>query len=249
MKLSKTALKRYNRQIVVPGIGLFGQQKLAEAKVLIIGAGGLGAAAGFYLGAAGIGTIGIADCDKVELSNLQRQIWHFTTDLGKPKVNSAKSKLKKLNPELKIKTYPEKITAKNIKKIITDYDIVLDCTDNFETKFVINDGCVALEKPFVHAGVNRFVGQCLTSLPGTACYRCLFSGPPQSSAVDPAKLGIVGSVAGTLGMIQATEAIKYIIGQGELLTNKLLTVDLLTMEFRKIELTKDPGCKACGHAK
>lgn len=249
MKLSKTALKRYDRQIVVPEIGLAGQQKLAEAKVLIIGAGGLGAAVGFYLGAAGGGTIGLVDCDKVELSNLQRQIWHFTTDLGKPKVNSAKSKLKRLNPELKIKTYLEKVTAKNIKKIITDYDIILDCTDNFETKFVINDGCVALEKPFVHAGVNRFVGQALTYLPGAACYRCLFGGPPERSAVDPAKLGIVGSVAGTLGTIQATEAIKYIVGQGELLTNKLLTVDLLTLEFRKINIKKDPECGACKNAK
>lgn len=249
MDRSKTALKRYNRQIVVPEIGLVGQQKLAEAKVLLIGAGGLGAAAGFYLGAAGVGTIGIVDSDKVEISNLQRQIWHFTGDIGKPKVSSAKNKLKKLNPELKIKTYPEKITAKNIKKIISDYDIVLDCTDNFATKFVINDGCVALEKPFVHAGVNRFVGQCLTYLPGATCYRCVFGDLPQTAAVEPSKLGIVGSMAGLIGTIQATEAIKYIIGQGEILTNKLLTVDLLTLEFRKIELSKNPGCQACGNAK
>lgn len=249
MNLSKTALKRYSRQIVVPAVALAGQQKLAGAKVLLIGAGGLGAAAGFYLGAAGVGTLGIVDCDKVELSNLQRQIWHFTSDLGKPKVNSAKAKLKKLDPELNIKTYQEKVTAKNIKKIISDYDIVLDCTDNFETKFVINDGCVAAGKPFVHAGVNRFNGQCFTYLPGTTCYRCVFGDIPQTSAVDPAKLGIVGSVAGVLGTIQATEAIKYIIGQGEVLTDKLLTIDLLTMEFRKIDLKKDPECAACKNEK
>lgn len=241
MSLSASKLERYNRQIIIPDIGPAGQEKIAQAKVLIIGVGGLGSAAAQYLTAAGIGTLGLADSDQVELSNLQRQVLHFTKDLKKFKVKSAAAKLEKLNPETKIITFKKRIASNNISKAIIDFDFILDCTDNFESKFLINDACVENKKAFSHAGVNQFYGQALTYLPGTACYRCIFENPPELKK----DLGIIGVTAGLLGIIQASEALKFIIQKGELLTNILLTVDLLNSNFRKINIKANLGCPVC----
>lgn len=238
MKLSKLELKRYSRQIMIPEIGRSGQGKLAAGKLLIIGCGGLGSAAAFYLAAAGIGTLGLADSDKVDISNLQRQILHSSKDLGQTKLKSAQTKLKKLNPGIKIISYAKRITKNNIYKIIAEYDFILDCTDNFESKFLINDACVQARKPFSHAGVNRFIGQALTYVPGNACYRCIFENPPALKKDS----GIIGVTAGLLGIIQASEAIKYTIQTGKLLINRLLTIDLLNLNFREIKIKPNPKC-------
>ncbi len=251
--LTKEQRERYTRQLLLKEIGEEGQKKLISSKVLVIGVGGLGSPIVIYLAAAGIGTIGIADNDTVELSNLQRQIIHSSADIDKPKVTSAKEKLKALNPEVEVITYYERITQSNITKLISDYDFVLDATDNFESKFLINDACVAVNKPFSHGGIYGFMGQTLTYLPGFACYRCIFEEPPENrKSRNDARhsqhggLPVIGVTPGIIGIIQATEAIKYLLGTGNLLTNTLLTVDLLTMEFRKIEIEKNPDCPACG---
>ncbi len=258
MELSKEQKTRYARQLLLKEIGENGQKKLFKSKVLIIGMGGLGSPIAMYLAAAGIGSIGIADNDTVELSNLQRQIIHSTLDIGKPKVISAKEKLKTLNPEVKIITYHERITRDNITRLIEDYDFILDATDNFESKFLINDACVSMDKPFSHGGIYGFMGQTLTYIPGSACYRCIFESPPETRENKNLKhtpasgqkgLPVIGVSPGIIGTIQATEAIKYLLGIGELLTNFLLTVDLLTMEIRKIEIEKNPDCPVCGRKK
>lgn len=248
MAFTKEQLERYSRQIVINEIGVDGQEKLTEAKVLIIGAGGLGSPAALYLAAAGIGKIGIADSDIVGLSNLQRQLMHTTSDLGRPKVESAKETLQQINPDVSIQTYNEFISSDNIAGIIADYDFVLDCTDNFEAKFLINDACVIADKPFTHAGVTGFQGQLMTVIPHeTSCYRCIFQAPPPEGAVPScAEAGIVGAVAGVIGSLQALEAIKYITGAGDLLTGKLLTFDALTMKFRTVKLPpRGSGCAIC----
>lgn len=248
MEFTKKQLERYSRQIVMKEIGVEGQEKLAEAKVLIIGAGGLGSPAALYLAAAGIGKIGIADSDIVGLSNLQRQLMHTTSDLGRPKVESAKETLQQINPDVSIQTYNEFISSDNIAGIIADYDFVLDCTDNFEAKFLINDACVIADKPFTHAGVTGFQGQLMTVIPHeTSCYRCIFQAPPPEGAVPScAEAGIIGAAAGVVGSLQALEAIKYITGAGDLLTGKLLTFDALTMKFRTVKLPpRGSGCAVC----
>jgi len=248
MAFTKEQLERYSRQIVMKEIGVDGQEKLAEAKVLIIGAGGLGSPAALYLAAAGIGKIGIADSDIVGLSNLQRQLMHTTSDLGRPKVESAKETLQQINPDVSIQTYNEFISSDNIAGIIADYDFVLDCTDNFEAKFLINDACVIADKPFTHAGVTGFQGQLMTVIPHeTSCYRCIFQAPPPEGAVPScAEAGIIGAAAGVVGSLQALEAIKYITGAGDLLTGKLLTFDALTMKFRTVKLPpRGSGCAVC----
>jgi molybdopterin/thiamine biosynthesis adenylyltransferase len=230
-------------------VGEAGQQKLLSSKVLLIGAGGLGSPTAFYLAAAGIGTIGIVDADKVELSNLQRQIIHHTTDLGLEKVKSAKTKLQAINPDVTVKPYHELVKAGNIRKIIREYDFVIDATDNFPAKFLINNACFFEKKPFSHAGVLRFDGQLITVLPGkTACYRCIFhSLPPPEVARSCSHAGILGVLPGVIGTLQATEAIKYLLGIGNLLTDTLLTYNALTMEFRKVRFPRNPECPLCGH--
>jgi molybdopterin/thiamine biosynthesis adenylyltransferase len=229
-------------------VGEAGQQKLLSSKVLIIGAGGLGSPAAVYLAAAGIGTIGIVDADKVELTNLQRQILHHTSDVGVEKVKSAQTKMKAINPDVTVKAYHEQVRAANIRKIIREYDFVIDATDNFPAKFLINDACFFESKPFSHAGVLRFDGQLMTILPGkSACYRCVFhSLPPADVARSSSHAGILGVLPGVIGTLQATEAIKYLLGIGCLLTDTLLTYNALTMEFRKVRLKRNPNCPLCG---
>lgn len=241
-------LERYSRHILLDDVGVDGQEKLLAAKVLIVGAGGLGSPIALYLAAAGVGTIGIVDSDSVEMSNLQRQIVHFTKDIGSAKVDSAAEKMRAINPDISIRTYHEFLCADNITKIIKNYDFVIDGTDNFPTKFLVNDACVFLGIPFSHGGILRFNGQTMTVFPGqTACYRCSFRRPPPPDAVPScAQAGVLGAVAGMLGTIQAAEALKFFTGAGKLLTNVLLTFDATNMVFRKIRLKRQLNCPVCG---
>ena len=247
MELTSEQKERYARHIVLDGIGEEGQKKLLSSSVLIIGTGGLGSPAALYLSAAGVGTVGIADADEVSVSNLQRQIIHTTCDAGRAKVESAKEKLQRINPDVTVKTYRVFVTEDNIYDIIKDYDFVLDCTDNFDAKFLINDACVKAGKPFTHAGISGFKGQLMTYVPNHgACYRCVFKSPPPKDAF-PSAPGVVGAVPGVIGSLQAMEAIKYLTGAGEPLTGALLTYDALTQEFRKVRVPTDDGCAACGN--
>lgn len=248
MELNEEQIKRYSRHIILEEVGGVGQEKLLESKVLIVGAGGLGSPAGLYLAAAGIGTIGIIDADKVDLTNLQRQILHHTDDVGVKKVVSAKNKMVAINPDVTVNTYEQWAMAANIREIIREYDFVIDGTDNFPAKFLINDACYFERKPFSHAGILRFDGQLMTVLPGeTACYRCIFNSPPPPGSVPScAQAGVLGVLAGVIGSLQATEAIKYALGIGELLTNQLLTYNALNMEFRKVSLKRNDNCPICG---
>ena len=248
MAFTNEQLERYSRHIILKEIGVKGQKKLLNAKVLIIGAGGLGAPAALYLAAAGVGTIGIVDADVVDLSNLQRQVIHTTDDIGKKKVDSAAQTMRQINPDITVNTYHEYVSSQNILKLIEDYDFILDGTDNFPAKFLINDACVMAKKPFSHAGIIRFKGQLTTVIPGESpCYRCIFRDPPPKDAVPTCKqAGVIGAMGGVIGSLQAMEAIKYITGAGELLTGYLLTYDALTMEFRKIKLPpRGKGCAVC----
>jgi molybdopterin/thiamine biosynthesis adenylyltransferase len=248
MALSNEQLERYSRHIILPEVGAKGQQKLLDAKVLIIGAGGLGSPAALYLAAAGAGTIGIADADNVDLSNLQRQIIHATADIGKAKTLSAKDAMNAINPDVTVNAHRLLVAADNIMELIADYDFIIDGTDNFPTKFLINDACVISKKPFSHAGIIQFKGQLMTYVPGEGpCYRCIFSEPPPPSAVPTCgQAGVVGAIAGIIGSLQAMEAIKFIIGKGKLLTGSLLTYDALEMDFRKIKLPTVKNCAVCG---
>jgi molybdopterin-synthase adenylyltransferase len=241
-------LERYSRHILLDDVGVDGQEKLLQAKVLIIGAGGLGSPAALYLAAAGVGTVGIIDNDVVEISNLQRQIAHFTKDISIAKVDSAAEKMQAINPDITVRTYKEYLCAANIEKIMAGYDFVIDGTDNFPTKFLVNDACIFLGIPFSHGGILRFNGQTMTVIPGrTACYRCCFRKPPPPDAVPScAQAGVLGAVAGMLGTIQAAEALKFITGAGELLVNSLLSFDAKTMQFRKIRLNRQKDCPVCG---
>lgn len=250
MAFTDEQLDRYSRHIILKEVGAKGQKKLLNSKVLVIGTGGLGAPAAMFLAAAGVGTIGLVDNDVVDLSNLQRQIIHFTQDVGKPKVVSGQETINLMNPDIDVVTYREWISAQNIEQIIKDqdYDFIIDGTDNFPAKFLINDACVFLKKPFSHAGIIRFQGQTMTYVPGQgACYRCIFHNPPPPNVVPTCKeAGVLGVMGGIIGTIQATEAIKYILGIGELLTGYLLTYDALSMEFEKIKLADNPNCQVCG---
>jgi molybdopterin/thiamine biosynthesis adenylyltransferase len=229
-------------------VGEKGQQKLLNGKVLIIGVGGLGSPVSLYLAAAGVGTIGIADPDRVELSNLQRQIAHLTGDIGRPKVISAREKMLAVNPDITVNIHDVRVIVENIMAIIEGYDFVVDATDNFESKFLINDACILAGKPYSHGGVLRFRGQTITVRPGeSACYRCIFpSPPPEDVDVPCSRAGVMGVLPGVIGCIQATEAIKYILGEGSLLTGRLLTYDALNMIFREVPVRKNPGCPVCG---
>jgi len=248
VSLSEQQIARYSRHIILEQVGGTGQEKLLSSKVLIIGAGGLGAPAGLYLAAAGVGTIGIVDGDKVDMSNLQRQVIHHTSDVGIDKVKSAETKMLAINPDIKVNTYNQWARADNIRQIIKDYDFVIDGTDNFGAKFLINDACYLEKVPFSHAGILRFDGQLLTVLPGeSTCYRCVFNAPPPADAVPScSQAGVLGVLAGVVGSLQATEAIKYLLGMGDLLTGTLLTYNALTMDFRKVKLNRNPGCRLCG---
>ena len=248
MAFTNEQLERYSRHIILKEIGVKGQKKLLNGKVLIIGAGGLGAPAALYLAAAGVGTIGIVDADEVDLSNLQRQVIHTTNDIGKLKVESASETMQAINPDVQVNTYHEFVTSDNIMDLIKDYDFIIDGTDNFPAKFLINDACVMANKPFSHAGIIRFKGQLTTVVPGEGpCYRCIFKEPPPKDAVPTCKeAGVIGAMGGVIGSLQAMEAIKYLTGTGELLTGYLLTYDALKMEFHKIKLPpRGKGCAVC----
>jgi molybdopterin/thiamine biosynthesis adenylyltransferase len=248
VKLTDKQVERYSRHIILEEVGGEGQQKLLESKVLIVGAGGLGAPAGLYLAAAGIGTIGLIDADDVDLTNLQRQVIHHTEDVGVAKVTSAENKIRAINPDVTVKTYKQYAMADNIRPIVADYDFVIDGTDNFPAKFLVNDACWFEKKAFSHAGILRFDGQLMTIIPGeTTCYRCVFNSPPPAGAVPScSQAGVLGVLAGVIGSLQATEAIKYVLGLGELLTDSLLTYDALTMRFRKVSLSRNKECPICG---
>lgn len=249
MAFMNEQLERYSRHIILKEVGPKGQKKLMNGKVLIIGAGGLGAPAAMYLAAAGVGTIGIVDADEVDLSNLQRQIIHTTPDVGKAKVKSAKETMNAINPDVTVNTYRQFVTSENIMELIADYDFIIDGTDNFPAKFLINDACVMAEKPFSHAGIISFKGQLMTYVPGEGpCYRCVFKNPPPKDAVPTCKqAGVIGAMGGVIGSLQAMEAIKYLLGVGDLLTGRLLTFDALKMEFYTVKLPKKVvDCAVCG---
>jgi adenylyltransferase/sulfurtransferase len=247
MSLTEDQITRYSRNIILKEVGGVGQEKLLAARVLIIGAGGLGSPAALYLAAAGVGTLGLADADAVDLTNLQRQIAHFTADVGVAKVESAAAKIRALNPDVKVVTHACRVTAGNIAGILEHYDFVIDGTDNFATKFLINDACVLQAKPYSHAGILRFQGQTFTYAPGQACYRCVFPAPPPPGAVPTcSEAGILGAVAGVLGTLQATETLKAILGVGQLLHSRLLVVDALAMNLRTVKVKRDPACPVCG---
>ena len=241
-------INRYSRHILLKEVGGKGQKKLLDGKVLVIGAGGLGSPIALYLAAAGVGTIGLADADEVDLSNLQRQVIHFTPDVGKPKVLSAKEKMEAMNPDVTVRPYQSWVTADNIADIIKDYDFVIDGTDNFAAKFLINDACVLANKPYSHGGILQFDGQTMTVVPGdSACYRCIFPEPPPQEVIPTcSQAGVIGVLPGVLGTIQATEAIKFLLGAGELLTDRLMTYNALRMRFREIAIRKNAKCPICG---
>ena len=248
MKKKSDFFERYSRQISMAEIGEQGQKKLSSARVLLVGVGGLGSVAGFYLVGAGIGTLGIIDDDMVELSNLQRQIAHSTADLGRSKVDSAAEKFSAFNPDVTIVTYEQQFSTRSAPQILDEYDFVIDATDNFPSKFVVADACHHTRKPYSHAGILRFHGQTITVLPGkTCCYRCIFNEPPPETV---SKSGVVegplGVLPGVIGTIQATEAIKYFLGCGELLTDRLLTYDALAMNFRTVTVKRNQDCPLCG---
>ena len=247
-KLSNEEISRYSRHLILPEVGMEGQQKLKAAKVLCVGTGGLGAPLTFYLAAAGIGTIGLVDFDVVDESNLQRQIIHSTADVGRPKIDSAADKLKALNPHVNIVKHETMLTSANALEIIKDYDIVADGTDNFPTRYLVNDACVLSGKPNAYASIFRFEGQAsVFATEEGPCYRCLYPEPPPPGLVPScAEGGVLGILPGLLGVVQATEVIKLILGKGDSLIGRLLLVDSLNMKFRELKLRKNPDCPVCG---
>ena len=246
--LSTAELDRYARHLSLPGIGMAGQQRLKGASVLIVGAGGLGSPAALYLAAAGVGRIGIVDADRVELSNLQRQILHSTSRVGMPKVDSARAQVAALNALVEVETHEVRLDARNGATLIDGWDIVIDGTDNFPTRYALSDACVAQGTPYMYASVQRFEGQAsFFNVDGGPCYRCLFPVPPPLGSVPScAEAGVFGVMPGLMGIIQATEAIKWITGTGELLTGRLLMVNVQQMQFREIAFDRDPACPSCG---
>jgi molybdopterin/thiamine biosynthesis adenylyltransferase/rhodanese-related sulfurtransferase len=246
--LTREEIARYSRHLILPEVGVEGQKKLKEARVLMIGTGGLGAPLGMYLAAAGVGTLGIVDFDTVDASNLQRQIIHGTRDIGRPKIASARDRLQDINPFVKIEAYETRLTSENALDIIREYDVVVDGTDNFPTRYLVNDACVLLGKPNVYGSIFRFEGQASVFWAEKgACYRCLYPEPPPPGLVPScAEGGVLGVLPGIIGSIQANETIKLIIGRGEPLINRLLLFDALGMRFRELKLRKDPNCPVCG---
>jgi len=245
--LDNWEINRYSRHLIMPEVNIDGQQKLKAASVLLIGAGGLGSPSALYLTAAGIGKLGIVDFDIVDESNLQRQVLYGTSDVGTPKLEAAEKRLKDLNPRIEIETYNERFTSENARRIISQYDIVVDGTDNFPTRYLVNDACVLEGKPNVYGSIFRFDGQVsVFNYNGGPCYRCLYSEPPPPGLVPScAEGGVLGVLPGIVGTMQATETMKVIIGMGEPLSGKLLLIDTLNMDFRKLNIKKNPDCKVC----
>ena len=255
-KLTEAQRDRYSRHILLPEVGEVGQVKLLQSKVLLLGAGGLGSPAALYLAAAGVGTMGIVDADVVDASNLQRQILHATSRVGEPKVESAKKTIADLNPDVKVIPHQERLTSENVERLFAQYDLVVDGTDNFPTRYLVNDASVFLGKPIVHGSIFRFDGQVTTFVPKKAagkfsapegpCYRCLYPEPPPPHlAPSCQEAGVLGILCGIIGTIQATEAIKLILGKGEVLSGRLLAYDSLKMRFHELRLRKDVACPVC----
>ncbi len=248
MSFTEDQITRYSRHILLPEVGGKGQKKISQAKVFVVGVGGLGSPVALYLAAAGIGTIGLIDSDVVDMSNLQRQVLHHTPDVGRAKVLSAKEKIHAINPDVKVETHESRFTAENALELITPYDVVIDGVDNFPAKFLINDACYFADKPLVHAGILRFEGRVFSILPKkSACYRCIFKEPPPAGLVPSCQeAGIIGVVAGIIGTIQATEALKIILGIGQPLTDRILDFDAQKTAFREIKTKRNPKCPLCG---
>jgi len=246
--LSKDEILRYSRHLIMPEVGMQGQLKLKQAKVLLVGTGGLGAPLGLYLAAAGVGRIGLVDFDTVDYTNLQRQVLFGTTDVGRPKIEAAASHLRNLNPEIQVDQFETRLTSENALDILKDYDIVVDGTDNFPTRYLVNDACVLLGKPNVYGSIFRFEGQITVfGYPGGPCYRCLYPEPPPPGLVPScAEGGVLGVLPGIVGTIQAAETLKLIIGVREPLIGRLLLFDALSMTFRALKLRKNPQCPVCG---
>jgi MoaD family protein len=240
-------IKRYSRHIILPEVGGKGQRKLLNSSALLVGAGGLGCPAALYLAAAGVGRLGIVDFDHVDLSNLQRQILHHTRDVGRPKVLSAVDTIGNINPNVKVEPYQAQLSSENVKEIIAGYDVIVNGCDNFPTRYLLNDAAYFLRKPLVDGSIFRFEGQVTTFLPGRGCYRCLYPAPPPPGLVPScAEAGVLGVLCGIIGSLQALEAIKFILGQGDLLVNRLLFFDALALEFRQVKIRRDPECPVCG---
>jgi len=249
MTLTDPQIERYQRSIALTEIGREGQEKLLASKVLVIGVGGLGSPAALYLAAAGVGTIGLLDGDVINTSNLQRQIVYQTSDVGRRKIGCARERLQALNPDVAIQAHDRWARADNLREIVRGYDFVIDAVDNFAGKYLINDACYLERIPFVHGGILQFDGQLMTVVPDrSACYRCLFPVPPEAGAVPTGfQAGVLGVLPGVVGSLQATEAIKCLLGIGALLTDTLLTYHALTMRFRRVPVGRNPDCRLCGH--
>jgi molybdopterin/thiamine biosynthesis adenylyltransferase len=248
MKLTDPQIERYGRNIILEQVGTVGQEKLLASKVLIIGVGGLGSPAALYLAAAGVGTLGLLDGDNVDVTNLQRQVIHWTSDVGRRKIDSAQEAIEAINPDVVVRTYDQWARADNIRQIIRAYDFVIDAVDNFAGKFLINDACYFERVPFSHGGILQFDGQLMTVVPDrSACYRCVFPAPPPVGSVPSCgPAGVLGVLPGVIGSLQATEAIKYLLGIGDLLTDTLLTYHALTMHFRRVPIGRNVECRLCG---
>jgi adenylyltransferase/sulfurtransferase len=247
MELTREQRQRYNRHLILDGFGAEAQGRLLQAKVLMVGAGGLGSPVALYLAAAGVGTIGVVDGDTVSITNLQRQVLHSTPDVGRPKVEVARERMLAINPDIQVITYETYLSEANALELIHPYDFVIDGTDNFATKYLVNDACVMLGKAYTMGGISRYSGQLMTHVPGSACYRCLFPEPPAQSDVETcAMVGVLGSIAGMLGTVQATECIKYLAGVGDLLTDSLLTFDALSMQWQRYGFAHRDDCALCG---
>ncbi len=245
--LSEEQMERYSRQIVLEEVGLTGQRKLLDSKVLVVGAGGLGSPAAIYLAAAGVGTIGIVDGDRVDLTNLHRQVMHFTHDIGRPKTQSARRTLEDLNPDVRVVPFQTVLSSDNALEIIGEFDVVVNGSDNFPTRYLVNDACVMLGKPLVDASILKWEGQATVFLPGRGCYRCLFPTPPPPGVVPScAEGGIVGAVAGYMGTLQVIETVKILLGRGDTLANQLLLFDAFTGERRIVRWSRNPDCPVCG---
>ena len=245
--LTPQQVQRFSRHIIMPQVGSMGQRRLMDASVLLVGAGGLGSPLAMYLAAAGVGKIGIVDFDDVDITNLHRQLLHGMGDIGRPKVDSAEDTIREINPDAEIVKINKHINSENAMEIAEDFDILIDGTDNFPTRYLINDLGVLMNKPVVHGSIFMFDGQVTTFLPGQGCYRCLYPAPPPPGMVPScAEAGVLGVLPGIVGSLMATEAIKLILGVGKPLVNRLLMVDALDMDMRTVKIRRDPNCPACG---
>ena len=247
MVLTPDQVNRYSRHIIMGDVGSNGQRNLLQAKALIVGAGGLGSPSAIYLALAGVGTIGIVDFDVVEISNLQRQILHHTSDIGRPKLESARDNINSYNPDTNVVLHEVRLESDNAREIISQYDLVINGADNFATRYLVNDACYLEGKPLVDGSILIFDGQATLFLPGQGCYRCLFPEPPPPGLVpNCAEAGVLGALTGLVGSIQATEALKHFLGIGESLVSRLLLIDALSMSFREVRLKRNPSCPLCG---